>query len=299
MKIAFLIIAHNHPYHLVRTIRKLISKDSAFFIHIDKKSNLSEFVMELSKLKNLADIKLLPRFNSYWGGPGIIYAILSGLNEILKVKKFNRIVLMSGQDYPIKSPDYIFDFFNRHDKNNYFRYFKLPSEEWALGGLNRIKSYHFRLLGKTYIYPPIHEPVDAYAKLFYKMVSLRFRQPREFPKELQPFGGYNWWKITPDAAQEILNFIHKRPDYLKFHKYTLIPDEIFFQTILLNSKNDSLLNSIVDEDLVHQKWNMGEPHPEILTSSDIDAIKNSTALFARKFDLRTSSNVLDMIDNLN
>jgi hypothetical protein len=299
MKIAFLITAYNHPDHLVRTIRKLISKDSAFFIHIDKKSNLSEFVMKLSKLNNLTDIKLLPRFNGSWGGSGMIYAILSGLNEILKVKKFNRIVLMSGQDYPIKSSDYIFEYFNRHDKNNYLRYFKLPYDEWHLGGMNRINRYHFRLFGKTYISPPVNEPGDAYAKLFYKMVSLRFPEPREFPKGLQPHGGYNWWKITPDAAQEILNFIHKRPDFLKFYKYTLLADEMFFQTILLNSKNDSLLNSIVNDDLEHTKWNPGSSHPAILTSSDIDAIKNSTALFARKFDPRTNANVLDMIDNFN
>jgi hypothetical protein len=79
----------------------------------------------------------------------------------------------------------------------------------------------------------------------------------------------------------------------------LLADEMFFQTILLNSKNDSLLNSIVNDDLEHTKWNPGSSHPAILTSSDIDAIKNSTALFARKFDPRTNANVLDMIDNFN
>jgi hypothetical protein len=299
MKIAFLITAYHHPEHLVRTIRKLISKDSAFFIHIDKKSNLSGFVTELSKLKNLADITLLPRFNCFWGGAGLTNAILSGLNEILKANKFNRIVLISGQDYPIKSLDSIFEFFNRHDKNNYIQYFKLPYDEWDLGGMNRINRYHFRLLGKNFISPPVHEPGDAFAKLFYKMVSLRFGGLREFPEGLQPFGGYTWWKITADAAQEILNFIHKRPDYLKFHQYTLIPDEMFFQTILLNSKNDLLLNSIVNDDLEYIKWIPYSSHPEILTSSDFDAIKNSDALFARKFDPRTSSDVLDMIDNLN
>jgi hypothetical protein len=298
MKIAFLITVYNHPDHLVRIIRKLASKDSGFFIHIDKKSNLSGFAAEFSKLKNIADITLLPRFNCFWGGPGLTNAILSGINEILKVKKFNRIVLISGQDYPIKSLDYIFEFFNRHDKNNYLQYFKLPYDEWDLGGMNRINRYHFHLLGKPYISPPVHEPDNTIAKLFYKMVSFRFGGLREYPKGLQPYGGYTWWKITSDAAREILDFIHKRPDFLKFHQYTLIPDEMLFQTILLNSKNDSLLNSIVNDDLELTKWNPGSPHPEILTSSDIDEIKNSTALFARKFDPRKSATVLDKIDNL-
>lgn len=295
MKIAFIVLAHKNPDQLGRLIRKLISKDSAFYIHIDKKSNFSDFKSELSKLANFTKITLLPRTNSYWGGPGIVTATLHGLDKTLNDGNYNRIVLLSGQDYPIKSMNYIFDFFENNKGKNFIQYFKLPSEIWNDGGLSRIKNYHYRIFGKEYTDPPVSEPIHLYSKMFYKILKLRFRKPREFPEGLQPYGGFQWWRITAEAAKEIMNFIDKRPDYLEYHKYSGGVDEIFFQTILLNSKNDTLLNSLVNDDLTYIEWK-NKPNPEILTKSDFETIKKTNALFARKFDLRIDSEILDMID---
>ena len=168
MKIAFLIMAYKNPAQLGRLIQNLNSKDSAFYLHIDKKSNMSDFKGVLSKLNNYANITLLPRFNSYWRGPGIITAILHGLNQILDDRKFNRIVLISGQDYPIKPLNDIFNFYEDNSDKNFISYFRLPCDHWKEGGLPRIKNYHFRVLGKTFISPPLCEPVHIHSKLFYK-----------------------------------------------------------------------------------------------------------------------------------
>ena len=64
MKIAFIILAYKYPDQLGRLIRKLISKNSFFYLHIDKRSNLSIFKSEIAKLNNLTKINLLPRQNS-------------------------------------------------------------------------------------------------------------------------------------------------------------------------------------------------------------------------------------------
>jgi hypothetical protein len=296
MKIAYIVLAYKLPGQLGRLIQKLISKDSAFYLHIDKKSNISDFKSELSKLTNSTKITLLPRINSYWGGPGLVTAILHGLDKTLQDGNFSRIVLISGQDYPIKSINYIFDFFENNKQKNFIPYFKLPSDIWDEGGMSRIKNYHFRILRKTYTYPPVSEPIHLYSKMFYKILKIRFRKLREFPEGLQPYGGFTWWKITVEAAKEIMNFIDKRPDYLKYHKYSKIADEVFFQTILLNTKNETLLSSLINDDLSYIKWKKDMPNPEILTKFDYEAIKKSSALFARKFDPRIDSEILDMID---
>jgi len=296
MKISYIVLAYKNPAQLGRLIRKLISKDSTFFLHIDKKSNISNFKNELFKLSKSTKITLLPRIDSYWGGPGLVTAILHGLDKTLQDGNLDRIVLISGQDYPIKSVNYIFDFFENNTQKNFIPYFKLPSDIWGGGGMSRINNYHFRIMGKTYTYPPVSEPINLYSKLFYKILKIRFRKPRKFPKDLQPYGGFSGWKITAEAAKEIMTFVNKRPDYLKYHKYTRCADEIFFQTILLNSKNDTLLNSFINDDLTYIKWKHNLPNPEILTISDFEAIKKSNALYARKFELRIDSEILDMID---
>jgi hypothetical protein len=296
MKVAYIILAYNKPDQLGRLIRKLIHKDAAFYIHIDKKSNYSDFKQVLTQLPDLSKITLLPREVIYWGGLGIITAILNGLRSIIKSGNFNRIVLLSGQDYPIKSNRFIFKFFENNPQKNFIPYFKLPHKEWSNGGMRRIENYHFRMLGRIFAYPPLGKPIHLYSKVFYKLLKIRFRKPRQFPKYLQPYGGFTWWRITGEAALEILNFVENHPDYLSYHKYSHISDEMFFQTILLNSKNDALLNSIVNSDLSYIKWTQGNPHPEILKAKDFEDLRKTDALFARKFDTHVDSNILNMID---
>jgi hypothetical protein len=226
----------------------------------------------------------------------MINAALRGLAGILEDRNFKRIILISGQDYPIKPNDFIFNFFESNSEKNFISYFKLPYKEWDNGGMSRIENYHFRILGNKFTYPPLGEPIHLYSKLFYSLLKLRFRKPRQFPEALQSYGGFTWWRITDKAAREILNFVDRRPDYLKFHKYTQVVDEIFFQTILLNSKNDSLVNSIVNNDLTFIKWIQGNAHPEIITSDDFEALRSSDVLYARKFDTNIEARILDLID---
>jgi hypothetical protein len=296
MKIAYIILAYKNPDQLSRLVRKLTHKDAAFYIHIDKKSNFSGFKNVLNQLAIASRIILLPRQVIYWGGFGTIKAILQGLNSALKEGNFNRIVLLSGQDYPIKSNNFIFNFFENNSHKNFIPFFKLPSDIWSDGGLNRIENYHFRLLGRKLTYPPLGKPIHSYSKIFYYLLKFRYSKPRIFPEGLQPYGGFSGWKITDKAAKEILSFLDKRPDYLKFHKHSSCVDEIFFQTILLNSKDENLLNSLINNDLTYIKWLRGSPHPEILNAKDFEDLRKSGGLFARKFDTQVDSNILDMID---
>jgi hypothetical protein len=289
-------MAHKNPEQLGHLIQFLNCKDSAIYLHLDKRSRISDFKDVISKLSKHVNLTLLPRVDTYWRGPGIVTATLNGLDKVLKDKIFNRIVLLSGQDYPIKSSGFICDFFSKNFGNNFISSFKLPYSEWNEGGLTRINNYHFRLFGRTYIYPPVSDPVHPYSKLFYRIAKIRFGKPREFPKGLIPYGGFSNWQITADAAKEILEFIDKRPDYLKFHKYSWVADEMFFQTILLNSKNEELVNSIINNDLTFFKRLKNKSQSEILLASDFEEIKNSDKLFARKFDSCIDSKILEMID---
>jgi hypothetical protein len=87
---------------------------------------------------------------------------------------------------------------------------------------------------------------------------------------------------------------HKNPALVRFFKYVDVPDEIFFQTVLLNSPYRDI---IVNDNLRHIDWK--DPtagSPAVLTRSDFPALAESPKLFARKFDVRVDAGILDMID---
>ena len=81
---------------------------------------------------------------------------------------------------------------------------------------------------------------------------------------------------------------------MDFFRRVLIPDELFFQTILLNSP---LRDRIVNDNLRYMDWSRPNvPLPAVLGTGDLPQLQQSPALFARKFDVTVDSAILDMID---
>jgi hypothetical protein len=79
---------------------------------------------------------------------------------------------------------------------------------------------------------------------------------------------------------------------VRFFRHVLIPDELFFQTIVMNSP---LRDSVENENLRYLDWSR-EPAPAVLLESDLPALVSSHKLFARKFDERIDSTILDLLD---
>ena len=105
--------------------------------------------------------------------------------------------------------------------------------------------------------------------------------------------GSNWFSITHDTACYVLN---KYNNYKKYFRHTLCPDEIFLQTILINSPD---ISRIIDENLRYIDWNRGNPY--ILKQEDYNMLMDSNKLFARKFDINVDRNIIlkiyDMLMN--
>ena len=72
-------------------------------------------------------------------------------------------------------------------------------------------------------------------------------------------------------------------------------DESFMSTILLNQPRFKIL--LNNKRYVH--WNPADPYagsPRVIQCNDIDAVLNSDAHFARKFDIGLGNRALDLID---
>jgi hypothetical protein len=85
----------------------------------------------------------------------------------------------------------------------------------------------------------------------------------------------------------------RRPDIVGFFRHTYIPDELFFHTMLLNSP---MRDTVVNENLRFIAWDPGRPNPRTLVRGDLEVLRRSGKLFARKFDPLVDGDILDSLD---
>ncbi len=289
MKKAYIIIAHKNPRQLNRLIHRLSDGKSEFFLHIDKKVDISQFqsIAEVNK-----SIHFLNRFDAAWGSYGTIKPFLDGLQAVRDSPiGFDRVILLSGQDYPIKSNRDIDEFFERSPKSVFLNYFPIPDyERWPgndRGGLYRVDKYYF---GAQWYKHFASKTINLISKLFPALT-------RTTPYGMKPFIGQTWWILDSYAVDYILDFHNSHPEYIKFHKNTFVADEMFVQMIVGNSTDERLLQSIENNEKRFTIWkDITDAHPKILKKEDFEAIKASDDLFARKFDDEADAVILDIID---
>ncbi|HEY0058615.1 MAG TPA: beta-1,6-N-acetylglucosaminyltransferase [Flavisolibacter sp.] len=287
IKKAYIILAHKNPMQLQRLVGALSDGCSHFFVHIDSRTGISPFRIFLHSPKH---ISILPGIKTEWGGFGLVKAALNGLEAVFRSEeKFDHIILLSGQDYPIKSNKQIDDFLERHKGKNFLEHFPLPSPaKWSPGGgLYRVNKYFFGL--KT-----CQRYAAKSANFLGRLLPCMRRKTYD---HMEAFAGSMWWIINSYAAQYIINFVAMNPGYVRFHRFTFAPDELFFHMILLNSKDDRIRSSIVNNDLHFIRWkDIKASHPETIKKEDLGDLLRSEALFARKFDATADAEILDLID---
>lgn len=290
MQKAYLIMAHKAPQQLYRLVSRLNDGESEFFIHVDKKVDITPFkiVEEFGNIVHFTD-----RFDSTWGRLGLIEPFINGMAAVKhSPKKFDRILLLSGQDYPIKSNEYINDFFENSSHSVFINYFPIPNyQKWPgsdRGGWYRVDKYYF---GNKWYHFLCSKSLNLLSTYF---PFLR----RKRPNGMKPFAGQTWWNLDMYALNYILDYHAKHTKYLKFHKNTFVADELFVQMIIGNSKDEKLRSSIDNSEKRFTIWEKpNSAHPKILRKTDLDAIIASDDLFARKFDEQVDSEIMDLIDS--
>ena len=276
MRIDYLIRAHTAPEQLARLVRRLDEGDVRFYVHVNQLTDDETFAAMQAGLAGRENVVWVPRVKCYWGGFSLLRATLVGIESILASGDLpDHAVLLSGQDYPLRPPTEIERYFAARNGRNLLNHFRLPAPEWAGegGGLNRLRYPHFE-------------------RARYKTRLLRLPAPRRLPEGLEPYGGMAFWALTGETLAWLMRFLGERPEVLRFFRRTKMPDELFFQTVLLSS-----LAETVDNELLHYlDWSSGSAHPATLTVADLPKLRASGRLFARKFDASVDSEILDLLD---
>ncbi|MFY7899286.1 MAG: beta-1,6-N-acetylglucosaminyltransferase [Chitinophagaceae bacterium] len=276
MRIAHLILTYTDPQQTERMIKNLCHPSFDFYIHVDKKIDITSHL----PLANIPNVYLIQnRVEVRWAGYNTVKATFSCIKEIAATgKQYDYINFLSGQDYPIKSANYILEFL----KNNNGKLFieAINIEQDVKEDLTKLNRYHFvnlKFWGKYKL-----------EKLFNFLLG-----PRKIPLDLVIYGKAMFWMLTQEAANYVVERVEKNQKLLQFFQYSWGCDEFVFQTILMNSHYKDF---VTNNHCRYIDWSAGGPHPKTLGKEDFEQIMASEHLFARKFKRDHDEEILDLID---
>lgn len=279
MLINYLILAHKNLSQLARLIAALDNDKTRFFIHIDKKLGNAEINQHKFCLNKRVTL-IKNRIQVNWGSYSLVTATLKLLQAASAHSK-GYFILLSGEDFPLQSNEYIYNFLSNSYGKEYLHYMSLPCKDWSNGGLDRINYYW---LGE------IMDPQSSNLLIaFQKRYGIKRPNFVNFPF----YGGSQWWCLTHECIMYILKFIRHNPIILERYKFCLFPDEMIFQTIVLNSP---FKEQTINDNLKYIVFEKNQARPRLFNTNDFTTLVQSGKLWARKFDNKHDSAILDKIE---
>jgi hypothetical protein len=250
-------------------------------VHIDRNARSPVFEVVRESLGSRDDVILLPRYRTPWGSFGLVRATLEGLRSAREASA-ETVVLLSGQDYPIRSTRDIEAFFADNPGRSFIEMNPLPRADWpGLGGLERYIGRGFSVLGRDLLWRDRRR--TAWMPLRNVSVGSWTR-----------FHGSMQFALHAAACDLVLERFFRGPALRRAFSAVQIPDETAIHTVLGNSP---FLGDLDSRPLVYADWSRNGPHPETLTVRDLpDLMATSDALFARKFDEEVDPELLDLVD---
>ena len=286
--IGHLILAHRDPSQLARLISALDSK-ADFFVHIDQKSDISEFRDCLSSPNVYPTPTTMPVF---WAGFSIVEATLLLIRTALARGRYERLTLLNGLDYPIKSTAEINSTLLDNPSREYIRFFDVfeasdPQYHQSAAG------YHF------------HDNPRILVNRFFnfRQQAEKLLQPVRRPplKGIRHCFGHMQWALSGDCAQKLLEMVDADPRFARFYRFSFAPDEHFFHTLVANSAYCASAGGVepFQSSGTAKMANLHHIHPSLdktYTIDDFDELSQSTKLFTKKLTTKDSLSLIERID---
>ncbi len=298
MRIAFLIVAHRDPEFIIRVCKKLIQdKNFEVFLHYDLKSNIDTIWEEF---KNEPGVTIArEREKVYWSGFSSIKAILKIMQLAFDKGGFDRYVMLQGADYPLYSNSEITDFFMKNRQVEFIR---------ACNMSNSTDSYFYK---KNRCHWFCDRPNFLKKKIHYLNYKFtpKLRKPsiNENERKYDVHFGSAQWAITKECVAFILDFVAYHPKFMRYMKTVFAPDEIFFHSIVHNSKfkhatitgdTEPCKRLLVNWRNLNYFEYPNERVIKVFDETDYQKLIDSNCMFFRKAQSVKSKVLLDKIDKM-
>ncbi len=269
--VVYLILTHHLPELTHRLVRVLLEESPRSFVvvhHDFSKGDLPPFASP--RVHVLDDYVVTSR-----GDMSPVKGTLKGVDWIHAHLDYGWIVLLSGQDYPIVP---IARVEAELSASPYEAYVRVHTSNEA------VRMIRERYLRRWY------RPRIPFRKRRRFTITVPYN--RVFGDGFPCHKASQWWMLSRSAVTHLLEFLGTRPRYWRQYERSLIPDESFIQTAVLNGPS-----RVCRDNLRFIQWSTpGVRHPDVLTVADADAITASPHWFARKFNPKVCAQVLDRLD---
>ncbi len=260
-------------WHLVNAL------DRRFFdihIHIDRKSAISK--ADESALQD-SGCHVLRKYTIPWGGYSHLRAILELGQTALGKTEADYIHIISGQDHPIKSAAEIASACQGEIYMSVTTLDDLPPDVRSRYELRNV-FYFMQNLGNAY------RILDKVSRRIQEALGVKRGHIGNFDVI---YKGMIWISMPAKVFRFVLEHPQAR-SFLKALRTVYLPEEIFFQTIIMNS---SYRENVIASNRRHTDWVFRNgSRPAVLDATDVRRLENSDAFFVRKVDSKISAAVI-------
>ena len=282
MRQVILIHAHKDLGQLNMLVSQLVDDDFLIYVNVDAKS-----AIDVNDLHPAARL-VLPRIAIHWGQFSQVEATLHSMRQvILEAGPFDKLVFISAQDAPLLS--------NRRLKmalaalagRELLDCVAVGPQGWACA--ERFQYFHaggaLGVLGAL---------ACRVANRLMRVIGVR----RAMVNGWQPWGGSSWWSLSRACVEAIVEQVRTDPAIVRFFRRVACPDELFFQTLVMNSP---FRTRVVADNYRHVDWagaGARARHPKVLDARDFAALSASRAHFCRKLEAPASAALLPLLRQL-
>lgn len=264
-RLAWLILAHDHPQQLGRLLKRLAG--GRCYVHVDARASAQTFAAMQAAVPAGMDVQFIARRPCYWGGFSLVSATLDLMRAAL-ADGCAWATLLSGADYPLQTHTDIARFLAAQTTDGFI-------------DIRTEAQFDVRYRWQTWHPQSWHgKPIG---KLWQKLQRASQRLGwRRYPPVAVPqiFAGSQWWTLSAPACRALLAFCEQHPEVLRFFARTAVPDEMFFQSVLMQT---SFAPRVLRNNLRLIRWQDGAWSPYTWQDGDIPELLASPALLARKF----------------
>ena len=271
-RIAYFILVHRYPEQFKRLFKAIYHPENHYLIHIDQKSvfTVNQEVQEF--LEDYPNAYTLTSERVIWGGYSMVQSELKAMVYLLSHGlKWDYFINLSGQDFPLKSQEFIFDFLAQNPGQNFIKIANQSKERPDT--MNRIDHY-------------FTETNTGFSGTESK---------RAFMKNVTSYIGGQWMILTRSCCDFICNSPEVQ-EYEDFYRNTLIADESFFQTVLMNTTFSEVITNDDKRAIIWIPDGDIKLRPKTLTINDLKFLQEGENLFARKFDMQIDESVFDVLE---
>ncbi len=284
--IGFVLLTHTKPYQTLRLARRLNTLFGAppIVCHHD----FSKCALDMGLFPSNV-LFVQPPVQTRWGEFSLVEATVRALSQLHAGGMGPEwTVVLSGSCYPVKPAGQILHDLQQGDYDAHLLYEPVPA---PLPRRPLAEEFYRRYFKRTFRLPYLdkHGCVRRFP-VWVKVPASRL----PFSPSLRCFAGSQWFSANRRAINYALDFPKKQPGLIAYFRSILFSDEAYFQTILANAPEFKLDS----DNKVYMDWSEQQYHPKSLTSEDLPKITASSALFARKIDMDTNSDLMNALDQI-